>query len=310
MSSRGGWMSARVGSDSARAESYCSRLMKPCSSMRWSTRSRRARAAARVRDRVVAGRRGDHAGQQRRLVGLELGRAGARLVGLAARVVAAEVRARGGLDAVGAVAEVDRVEVVAQDPLLGPLAREVVGERGLAQLDEQRALVLGGERVLDELLGDRRAALDRGLAAHVLVERARDAAQVDALVGVEAAVLDRDDRVLHHRRDLGLGDVQLALVAGQQADLAAAASRITELPWSGSSSWRQVGGDGHHHPEHGRDGGQQAEADQQREHPQLADAHAPARGGASSAAASRRRAQRDDLGAVAVAVAVGVIVGS
>ena len=63
----------------------------------------------------------------------------------------AEVRARGRLDPVGAVAEVDRVEVVAQDPLLGPLARDLVGERGLAELVEERALVLGGERVLDEL---------------------------------------------------------------------------------------------------------------------------------------------------------------
>ena len=31
---------------------------------------------------------------------------------------------------------------------------------------------------------------------------AGDAAEVDAAVGVEAAVLDRDDRVLHRRRDL------------------------------------------------------------------------------------------------------------
>src|SRR3954469_13022511 len=74
----------------------------------------------------------------------------------AAGVHGAEVRARGRLDPVGAVAEVDRVEVVAQDALLGPLVAQVVGERGLAQLLEERPLVLGGQRVLDELLGDRR----------------------------------------------------------------------------------------------------------------------------------------------------------
>ena len=117
-----------------------------------------------------------------------------------------------GLDPVGAVAEVDRVEVVAQDPLLGPLARELVGQRGLAQLHEQRAVVLGGERVLDELLRDRRAALHHALVDDVLPQGAADAAQVVALVGVEAAVLDRDDRLLHHaarsgprRRTAGAG---------------------------------------------------------------------------------------------------------
>ena len=142
---------------------------------------------------------------------------------LAARVLAAEVGARGGLDAVGAVAEVDRVEVVAQDLLLRPLARDVVRQRGLAQLHEQRPPVLGGERVLDELLGDRRAALDRLLGQDVLVERAADAAEVDAVVGVEALVLDRDDRVLHHRRDLALLEQDPLLVAGQAAERLAAA---------------------------------------------------------------------------------------
>src|SRR5215208_7177181 len=157
-----------------------------------------------VGDRVEAAGRGDHAGQQRRLVQLELRRARARLVLLAARVVMAEVGLRRRLDAVGAVAEVDRVEVVAQDPLLGPLARELVGQRGLAQLHEQRAVVLGGERVLDELLRDRRAALHHALVDDVLPQGAADAAQVVALVGVEAAVLDRDDRLLQDRGDLGL----------------------------------------------------------------------------------------------------------
>ena len=71
----------------------------------------------------------------------------------------AEVHARGRLDPVGAVAEVDRVQVLGEDLLLGPLAREVVGERRLAQLLEDGAVALRLERVLDELLGDRRGAL-------------------------------------------------------------------------------------------------------------------------------------------------------
>ena len=93
----------------------------------------------RVGDRVIGARRGHDAGDQRGLRGLELRGAGPDPVGVAAGVLAAEVGARGGLDAVGAVAEVDRVEVVAQDLLLRPLAREVVRHRGLAQLHEQRS---------------------------------------------------------------------------------------------------------------------------------------------------------------------------
>ena len=85
--------------------------------------------------------------------------------------------------------------------------------------------VLGGERGLDELLGDRRAALHGLLGSDVLPQRAADAAQVDAVVGVEAAVLDRDDRVLHHRRDLALGQEDPALVAGQEPERLAVGGR-------------------------------------------------------------------------------------
>src|SRR3712207_7559074 len=48
------------------------------------------------------------------------------------------VRPRRRLDAVGAVAEVDRVQVLGEDLLLRPLVAEVEGERGLAELLEQR----------------------------------------------------------------------------------------------------------------------------------------------------------------------------
>src|SRR6476646_3741354 len=70
----------------------------------------------------------------------------------AAVVLDAEVRARGRLDPVRAVAEVDRVQVLGEDLLLRPLAREVEGQRGLACLLEDRALVLRGEGRLHELL--------------------------------------------------------------------------------------------------------------------------------------------------------------
>ena len=52
------------------------------------------------------------------------------------------------------------------------------------------------DRVLHELLRDRRAALDRAAVVMSAQTRAHDAADVDAAVLVEALVLDRDDRVL------------------------------------------------------------------------------------------------------------------
>jgi hypothetical protein len=178
----------------------------------------------------------------------------------------------------------------------------VVGHRGLAQLLEDGALILGGEGVLDELLGNGRAALHHALLDDVLVEGAADAAQVDAVVRVEALVLDRDDRVLHHRRDLVLAQEQALLVAGEDADLLAGAVQQHRVAGGRLVERRQVGGDRHHHPEDGRDGGQEADPDEQGEQPQLADPHTPA---------TRRRpvavlgAQRDDGRSVAAAVAGG-----
>ena len=137
-------------------------------------------------ERVVAARGGDDAGDQRGLVRLELLRAAAlprlgRIRSLG--VLGAEVGLGGRLDPVGAVAEVDRVQVVAQDlrpcPTCASCGRRCAASRDLL---EQRAVVLGLEPVLDELLGDRRAALHRAAGDDVLVERAADAAQVDALL--------------------------------------------------------------------------------------------------------------------------------
>jgi hypothetical protein len=231
----------------------------------------------RVGDRVVRAGRGDHAREQRGVLRGEIG--GALLVTLdvATRVKRLEVRARRRLDAIGAVPEVDRVQVVVEDLLLGPLVRQVVRERGLAQLLEQRAVVLGGEGVLHQLLGDRRAALHDALLDHVLVKGAADAAQVDALVGVEAPVLDRDDRVLHHGSDLGLLEEQPLLAAGEQPEVVALHVRQVRVARRRELELRQVGRDGHHHPEDGRDPREEAEADQQQEQPQLADPHVPAR---------------------------------
>ena len=73
----------------------------------------------------------------------------------AAGVVVAEVGLGGLLDPVGAVAEVDLVQVLGEDLVLVPVALELVGERGLAELLEDGPALLRAKRVLDELLGDR-----------------------------------------------------------------------------------------------------------------------------------------------------------
>ena len=113
----------------------------------------------RVRDRVVRARVLGDPRQQRRLGRAHL------------RGAVVEVDARGLLDAVGAVPEVDGVQVRGQDPVLRPALLELPGERGLAELAADRLLVrqVG---VLDELLGDRRAALDRAAVRDVRPERA------------------------------------------------------------------------------------------------------------------------------------------
>ena len=79
--------------------------------------------------------------------------------------VLVEVRLRRGLDAVGATAVVDRVEVVLEDLVLALLLVDLDGDDDLLELPGQRA-VRREEVVLHVLLGDRRAAaLDVGARA-------------------------------------------------------------------------------------------------------------------------------------------------
>ncbi|CAM5424985.1 hypothetical protein STENM327S_04879 [Streptomyces tendae] len=127
--------------------------------------------------------------------------------------VLGEVPLRGSLDPVGLLAEERDVQVVLEDLLLAQLLLDL--DRELQLLDLAADGLLGGlgdlrrvvagllhEDVLDVLLGERGRALGDPAAARVLVEGAQDALQVDRAVFVEARVLDRDDRLLHVRRDV------------------------------------------------------------------------------------------------------------
>ena len=115
--------------------------------------------------------------------------------------VLAEVGPRRRPDAVGAAAEVDRVEVPPEDLLLVELALELHGQHRLLHLPGDAAL--GGQvDVLHVLLGDRGTALLHAAAADVVVERAGDAHRVHAAVLEEVAVLGGEHRVDQDGGDL------------------------------------------------------------------------------------------------------------
>ncbi|MEY9873177.1 hypothetical protein ABH931_002659 [Streptacidiphilus sp. MAP12-33] len=125
-----------------------------------------------------------------------------------------EVQLRGGLDSVGAAAEVRDVEVVVEDLLLAELLLQLdrvlqfldLAAEGLPGRvgDAGRAVAgLLDEDVLHVLLGQRRAALGDAAVGAVLEQCAQRALQVDRAVLVEAVVLDVHQRVLHHWGDLG-----------------------------------------------------------------------------------------------------------
>jgi hypothetical protein len=87
-----------------------------------------------------------------------------------------------------------------------------------------RALGLGvglaDQGQLHHLLGDRRAALDRGLARLVGDQRPQGALEVEGAVLVEAGVLDGDDRLDHGPGDLRQRDVDAVLVVDRRDHVA------------------------------------------------------------------------------------------
>ena len=95
-----------------------------------------------------------------------------------------------GLHAVGALAEVDGVEVLREDAVLVHAILELPGERRFVDLATER---VGRAHVEDlhELLGDRGATLDHRALGGVHVGGAGDRPAVHPVVVVEAAVLDR-----------------------------------------------------------------------------------------------------------------------
>ncbi len=167
----------------------------------------------RVPPRIVMGGGLGQRGEQRGLgQGQLAGRAG-------------EVVARRGLDAGGAVPEVDVVEVHLQDLVLGELALDLVGDADLEDLAAERPLPAGqrvGEDVPGELHRDRARPLLDTARAHVAPQRAEDPLQVHRAVVAEALVLDRDERFRHVFGKGGQLD-ELAFDGGEIGELLAVA---------------------------------------------------------------------------------------
>jgi hypothetical protein len=124
----------------------------------------------------------------------------------------AEVAARGLGQAVGAVSEVDLVEIEVEDLLLREPLLDVASEDHLSDLASDRALRVQ-EQALHHLLGDRAPALtDLSPGQQVLPGGAQDRLVVDPGVLEEGAVLRRDERTHHVLGDLVEGDEEAALV--------------------------------------------------------------------------------------------------
>ena len=157
-----------------------------------------------VEDGVVARGLVDHAHEQGRLLDRQVG----RLLG--------EIRLRGSLDAVGAAAEEDGVEVHVHDLLLGVVALDLDGGDPLLELDAHHLELVGdlAARVerLGELLGDgAAAALARIAHQERLEEHAPQALDVDAGMLVETGVFRGHGGLDEVRGKLFVADVGAVL---------------------------------------------------------------------------------------------------
>ncbi len=161
-----------------------------------------------MHDRVVGGRRLHQPRQEGRLDEREV-------AGLLA-----EVGLGGGADAVRVLPEEHGVEVTLEDLVLALVLLEPDGVGHLQQLVASVAFEPGHVVVLDDLHRDRRGALHRTLGREVRQRRPEQAADVDAVVDVELAILDREEGLDHVPRDLREGD-RLAVLDLEHADLVA-----------------------------------------------------------------------------------------
>ena len=136
---------------------------------------------------------GQQAGQQRGLVGVQLSS------------VHPEVGLGGGLDPGRPLAEVDIVEVFLEDGGAREFGGQLLAEKNLLDFVGERLVVVEVED-LAQLLRNGAGALGRAVVNHVVEGGLGDPGQIEAGRSPEVAVLDRDHRLAHHRRDLLIGN--------------------------------------------------------------------------------------------------------
>ena len=140
--------------------------------------------ARRTRDGVVSTRRARQARDERGFRKCELGDR------------FAEVAARGGFNAVGALAEIDRIEVSLEDLAFRERVFDFPSDAHFSELAAKRLLgdreQLGIRRAC-ELHGNRRETLGGAMQKDVLEHRPADAHIVDAVMLVEPSVLSREN---------------------------------------------------------------------------------------------------------------------
>ncbi len=122
-----------------------------------------------------------------------------RLTGSEGPHVLAEEQPGGGLDAVGALPQVDLVQVHGQDLVLGVDLLDLHGEDHLAGLAGE-GLLEGQEQVAGQLHGEG-AGPGTAAAQDVVQDDLHHALHVDAVVLIEAAILDGDHGVLEVLRN-------------------------------------------------------------------------------------------------------------
>ena len=122
-----------------------------------------------------------------------------------------EIGPRRHLDAPGAAAEIDGVEIELENLPLAQLAFDPRRHDHLADLALVGEIVTH-QQVLRDLLGDGRAALRAAGLGKVADEGADQAALVDPLVLIEAPVLGRNEGFLHVLRNVGEHHPHAALI--------------------------------------------------------------------------------------------------
>jgi hypothetical protein len=105
------------------------------------------------------------------------------------------------IDAVDAVAPLDRVQVQLEDAPLGERALEAHGEDQLLELPPRRAR-RAQPQVLRQLLRDRAAAAHDLVRAEVLLRREPDLVPVEPVVGEELVVLRNEDGPAQRGRNM------------------------------------------------------------------------------------------------------------